>query len=265
MVIKDKPIGVFDSGIGGLTVVRALRGILPFEKIIYFGDTARVPYGTKSRETIIKFAIQDTEFLLSKDVKIIIAACNTVSANAIVELKRSFNIPIIGVLKPGAKEAVKITKSGKIGVIGTTATIVSSAYTFEMKKLNPDIRVFSQACSLFVPIIEEGWEDSEVAVLTARQYLASLTAQDIDTLVLGCTHYPLLKNTIKIVVGDRVELVDSAQETAEEVLRILKDRDLLTSGSTENYPKFYLSDIPPSFVGMAERFLGEPISHVERT
>lgn len=264
MVIKDKPIGVFDSGIGGLTVVKALRKILPYEKITYFGDTARVPYGTKSRETIIKFATEDTEFLLSKDVKMIIVACNTVSANAIEELEKSFDIPIIGVLKPGAKSAVKTTKTGKIGVIGTTSTIVSSAYTLEMRELNPDVKVFSQACSLFVPIIEEGWEDSEVAVLTARQYLASLTVQDIDTLVLGCTHYPLLKNTIKIVVGDQVELVDSARETAEEVFRILKDRDLLSSESVENYPKFYLSDIPPNFVGMAERFLGEPISHVER-
>jgi len=264
MKIREKPIGIFDSGIGGLTVVKEIQKLLPNEEIIYFGDTARVPYGTKSRETILKFAKENTDFLLSKDVKLIIVACNTVSAIAVEYLENNYNLPISGVLKPGSKKAAKTTRNNKIGIIGTTATISTSSYTNEIKKIDSKYKIFSQSCPLFVPIIEEGWETTEVAYLTAQQYLAPLISFNIDTLVLGCTHYPLIKDTINQVLNNKITLVDSAEETSLEISEFLKKENLNSEDITKKFPKFYLSDIPPNFPGMAERFLGEPITHVER-
>ena len=264
MGIDLKPIGVFDSGVGGLTVVKALRQLLPHEHIIYFGDTARVPYGTKSTQTIINFARQDTEFLISKDVKLIVVGCNTVSSTALEILLDNYSLPIIGVLEPGAKAAASKTSNNKVGVIGTTATIKTNSYPQKIRSFKSEVMIFSQACPLFVPLVEEGWENTEIAILTARQYLAPLLAQEIDTLVLGCTHYPLLKETIKRVAGNEVELIDSAEQTAHQVKQLLCDLQLISPEQTPGSHKFYLSDIPPNFVGMAERFLGEQISHIQR-
>lgn len=262
--MKDKPIGIFDSGVGGLTVVRAVRKALTAENIIYFGDTARVPYGTKSREAIMKFAEEDIGFLLSKDVKVIIAACNTVSAIALDKISGSYSVPIIGVLEPGAKAACRITSNLRVGVIGTSATISSGAYTEHIRKSNSGVKVFTQACPLFVPIVEEGWENTELALIAARQYLSPLSANDIDTLVLGCTHYPLLKNTIIETVGPQVSLVDSADEVSSLLKASLESNQMLSERKSEGWIKFFLSDIPPNFIGLAERFLGEQIKHVER-
>jgi glutamate racemase len=264
MGLNSKPIGVFDSGIGGLTVVKALRELLPNENIIYFGDTARVPYGTKSTQTIINFAGQDTEFLITKDVKLIVVGCNTVSSTALDVLLTNYTLPIIGVLEPGARAAALNTENNKVGVIGTPATIKTNAYPRKIRDYKSDAMIFSQACPLFVPLVEEGWENTEIALLTARQYLAPLLAQEIDTLVLGCTHYPLLKDTIRRVSGDQVKLIDSAEQTAQQVRQLLTDLNLMSPPGNPGNHKFYLSDIPPNFIGMAERFLGEPLSHVQR-
>ncbi|MBN2363187.1 glutamate racemase [candidate division WOR-3 bacterium] len=262
--MKDKPIGIFDSGVGGLTVVKAVRKALKAENIIYFGDTARVPYGTKSREAIMRFAQEDVGFLLSKDVKVIIAACNTVSAIALDKISGSYSVPIIGVLEPGAKAACRKTSNSRVGVIGTSATISSGAYTEHIRKNDSAVKVFTQACPLFVPIVEEGWENTELALIAARQYLSPLSANDIDTLVLGCTHYPLLKNTIKEAVGPHVSLVDSADEVSSLLKATLESNEILSEQKSEGWEKFFLSDIPPNFIGLAERFLGEQIKHVER-
>lgn len=265
MGLEEKPIGIFDSGVGGLTVVRAVRKALKSEDIVYFGDTARVPYGTKSRDAIMKFAREDIEFLLSQDVKVIIAACNTVSAIALEEVSGLYDLPIIGVLQPGARASCGITRNKRVGIIGTSATISSGAYTENIRKVDPGIKVFTSACPLFVPIVEEGWENTELALLAARQYLSPLVANEIDTLVLGCTHYPLLKNTIKAAVGNDIGLVDSAEAVTELLEETLKKESLSRKAENKGNSKFYLSDIPPNFIGLAERFLGEPIKHVERT
>ncbi|MBN1150659.1 glutamate racemase [candidate division WOR-3 bacterium] len=262
--MDPRPVGIFDSGVGGLTVVREVRKILGTEDIVYFGDTARVPYGNKSRDTIIRFAKEDIDFLLSKDVKIIIAACNTVSSIAIDELKHQCDVTIIGVLGPGAKEAIKVTKNNRVGVIGTNATISSGAYSEHIKKLNEKTKVFTQACPLFVPLVEEGWENTEIALMTAKIYLSHLAASDIDTLVLGCTHYPLLKNTIKQVMGRNVTLVDSAQEVSKVLAETLRSENILNRAEKPGTVGYYLSDIPPNFIGIAERFLGEKIDYLER-
>jgi glutamate racemase len=259
---KDGAIGVFDSGIGGLTVLKELLTRLPGESFVYFGDTARVPYGTKSAETVLKFSRENVTFLLDRSVKYIVVACNTASAGAVPRLQREFRIPILGVIEPGARAAVGSSKSHRIGVIGTSGTIRSGAYQRAVKALEPAAEVFAKACPLFVPFVEEGWVDGDVVQMVADTYLSEFRQSNIDTLVLGCTHYPLLRTVIANAVGDRVTLVDSAVETAREVERALAEQGLRNGGKDEGFT-VYLSDVAPGFKSIAERVLGRSIPEVQ--
>lgn len=260
-----QPIGVFDSGIGGLTVTRELMKKLPNEKIIYFGDTARVPYGTKSKKTIVRFSLENILFLLEKKVKLVVVACNTSTSLALPVIKKHFNIPLIGVIEPAVKLAVKITKSGRIGVIGTRATIESKAYEKKIKQHDGSFKVFSKACPLFVPFVEEGWLNNAAIRDVAKIYLEDLKRANIDTLILGCTHYPLLKKVISDYLGAHVRLVDSGVEVAEEVKEILNEH-CLAAPRTKRPPAamFFVSDEPSRFQKLGKRFLGNHIKNVLR-
>lgn len=255
-------IGIFDSGVGGLTVLREIMRALPQEDTIYFGDTARVPYGTKSPDTVIRYSQEIASFLVTKDIKLLVVACNTASAVALPTLRRQLSIPVVGVIEPGAKRAVEVTRSGIVGVIGTAGTIRSSAYTRAIKRLNPDISVLSRACPLFVPLAEEGWIDNDVARLTAASYLEELRRTGVDTLVLGCTHYPLLKKTIAAVMGPEVTLVDSAEETARTVGSILKEKKLLRPIEEMGNNHYFVTDVPAGFIRTGNRFLGGKLGDV---
>lgn len=257
-----KSIGIFDSGVGGLTVLREIMQALPQEDTLYFGDTARVPYGTKSPETVTRYAGEIASFLIRRDIKLLVVACNTVSAVALPALKRQLSIPVVGVIEPGARRAVEVTRSGRIGVIGTAGTIRSSAYTRAIKRLKPDAEVLTRACPLFVPLAEEGWIDNQVARLTAQTYLQELKEAEVDTLVLGCTHYPLLKPLIASVMGPGVTLVDSAEETARTVAAILAENGLLRPPAEKGNHNYYVSDIPAGFVRVGNRFLGGKLGDV---
>ena len=254
----EAPIGVFDSGVGGLTVAREIMRNIPNERIIYFGDTARVPYGSKSKDTVLRFSRQIIRFLRTQDVKAIVVACNTASAYALEEIKKELDIPIIGVVKPGARVAGKATKNGKIGIIGTEATVNSGIYTEFIQAQNPDIQVLGKACPLFVPLVEEGWLKDSVTAEVAGRYLDSLMEQGIDTLILGCTHYPLLRSLLRDIVGEGVTLVNPAYETARELKELLK-REHLENPCTgdceaERY-KFYVSDLAEKFKEFANSIL----------
>lgn len=255
---KGAPIGVFDSGVGGLTVAREIMRQIPNEKIIYFGDTARVPYGSKSQETVTRFSKQIVRFLQTFQVKTIVVACNTASAYALDELEREIDIPIIGVVKPGAKTASEVTRNGRIGVIATEATIGSQIYTTYIKELNKDVTIYGKACPLFVPLIEEGlWQDP-VTDEIARRYLTELIDIDIDTLILGCTHYPLIRSTLGKIMGERVTLVNPAYETAIELKEMLAQRGLLNEESPKlgtNQYQFYVSDGAEKFKHFANSII----------
>ncbi len=256
--LHNRPIGMFDSGVGGLTVAREIIRQLPNERIVYFGDTARVPYGNKSRETIIKFSRQIVRFLQTQQVKAIVVACNTASAYALDELEKETDIPIIGVMKPGARAAIEATKNGKIGVIATEATIRSGIYNRYIEQNNKDIRVLGKACPLFVPLVEEGlWEDP-VTDEIARRYLTELIDVGIDTLILGCTHYPMIRSTVGKVMGDGVTLVNPAYETAKELKELLKEKNLESEHrpelGTELY-RFFVSDAADKFQKLANSIL----------
>lgn len=257
-----KAIGIFDSGVGGLTVLKEIARALPQEDTIYLGDTARVPYGTKSPETVTRYARQITSFLVSRDIKLLVVACNTASAVSLDDLKENFALPIVGVIEPGARAAAAATKTGKVGVIGTEGTIRSSAYSKAIKRLNPEVEVLTRACPLFVPLAEEGWVDNEVARLTARQYLLGLREEGVDTLVLGCTHYPILKGIIAEVMGPGVRLVDSAEETARTVAEILRGKGLLRPSSEKGNHHYFVSDVPAGFIRVGNRFLGGKLGDV---
>jgi len=260
-----QPIGVFDSGIGGLTVVKALVEDLPSESIVYFGDTARVPYGTKSKSTIVKFSLENVEFLLRFGVKCIVIACNTSSSWALPTLRKYFKVPIIGVIRPGALAAVHATRNRRVGVIGTTATIHSGAYETAIQRVDPRIKVFSYSCPLFVPLVEEGWLNGAACLEVAEKYLQPLKRQGIDTLILGCTHYPLLSSTIRKVLGREVVLVDSAKQIASEVRGLLLGADALrTDGSAKPRYRFFVTDEPSHFNRIGHRFLGQVVGSVER-
>lgn len=262
--MDNSPIGVFDSGIGGLTVVKELMQELPYEDIVYFGDTARVPYGTKSPSTVIRFSLENILFLLKHDVKLIVIACNTASSIALPVIHKHFKVPIIGVIGPGAKEAVYATKNKRIGVIGTKATIKSGSYEVEIKKLDPEIKIFSQACPLFVPLVEEGWFSEKATFSIAQKYLTGLKKEKIDTLILGCTHYPLLKGVIRKVMGDNVRLIDSAKQLAREVKEILTCEDNLSKKKEKGKCFCYVSDEPDSFKKITRRFLGHDLNTVRK-
>ncbi len=259
------PIGVFDSGLGGLTVVKQLVTQLPHEKILYFGDTARVPYGSKGAVTVQKFSRQIARFLFDRGVKMIVVACNTASSYALEILQTEYNLPLLGVLEPGARAALRVTRNQRVGVIGTTATIAAGKYPQILHALAPDVAVFSKACPLFVPLVEEGWLDSPVTELVAREYLSPLLQNEIDTLILGCTHYPLLKNVLQRVVASEIQIVDTALETANQVRQILQGKDLLAppSPATPEH-QYFVSDVPQKFEELAERFLGAPLKNVTR-
>ncbi|MDD5730826.1 MAG: glutamate racemase [Candidatus Omnitrophica bacterium] len=259
-----KPIGVFDSGVGGLTVVKELIHQLPYEDIIYFGDTARVPYGIKSKETVIRFSIEDALFLLKEEVKFICVACNTVSSVALPVIKNHFKVPIVGVIVPGVREAVYATKNKRVGVIGTKGTIKSGAYENEIKHLDPSVKVTTAACPLFVPFVEEGWLSGKVVSEVVQAYLKPLKDAKVDTVILGCTHYPLLKPVIQKEMGSQVTLIDSAKQVAIEVKKILSSEGLLYNGRKKATHKFFVSDNPEWFSGLAQRFLGRPIKNVKK-
>jgi glutamate racemase len=253
---SDQPIGIFDSGLGGLTVVRQLRRLLPCERLIYLGDTARVPYGNKSQKTIQRFSREDTLFLLRKRVKLVVVACNTSTALAYDHLREKFDCPFIGVVRPGAEAAVRQTRSRRIGVIATSATVQSGAYEKQVRRLNPGCRVFSNACPLLVPLVEEGWGNTSLTRDIIRHYLRKLLARGIDTLILGCTHYPLLKPAIRQVVGGRVRLVDSAENCAIAVRSHLRQNNLETERRGRGKLELFVTDRPHSFSRSARLFLG---------
>ena len=256
---RESPIGVFDSGVGGLTVVRAIERLLPQETVIYFGDTARVPYGSKSPETVIRFALEDASFLASKRVKMIVVACNTASSVSLPALREKFSVPITGVIEPGARTAVEATHNGSVGVIGTLGTIGSGAYQKALRAAGSGVgMVVAQPCPLLVPLVEEGWLDGDITRMVVERYAAPLVREHVDTLVLGCTHYPLLKPVLGQVMGPEVTLVDSAEATACEVRDRLADRDLLADDAVAE-GGFYVSDIPLKFQEIAQRFLGRTI------
>lgn len=255
--IKNAPIGVFDSGVGGLTVAREIMRQLPKEKLVYFGDTARVPYGSKSQTTIIRYTKQIVRFLQTKQVKAIVVACNTASAFALEEVSKTLNIPIIGVVKPGAKVAAETTRNGKIGVIGTEGTIDSKIYTRVIHQQNENAQVLGKACPLFVPLVEEGWLNDPVTVQVAQRYLAPLINTGIDTLIMGCTHYPLIRSTIQDVLGDGVQLINPAYETARTLTQMLEEQDLLNTEESffKNQYEFYVSDAAEKFMKFADSIL----------
>ncbi len=261
---RSNPIGVFDSGIGGLSVVKRISAHLPTESIIYFGDTARVPYGNKSNETVIEYAKQDASFLTKKGIKLLIVACNTVSSVAIDVLRKSYNIPVIGMIEPGAAKAASSTKNNKIGVIGTNSTISNKAYSKALKKINPAIEVYEKACPLFVPLAEEGWVDHKATQLIAKEYLTELKEAGIDTLILGCTHYPILVNVIQKVMGSKITLIDSGWAATDVVDDYLSGRGLKTHCGQEAVHEYYVSDLPDRFKIVAERFLGKKIVHLNK-
>lgn len=260
--ISKKSIGVFDSGLGGLTVLKEISKVLPNENIIYFGDTARVPYGPRSSETVTKYTFQSINFLLENDIKAIVIACNTASARSLEKAQERYNVPIIGVVKPGARRAVISTKNNKIGVIGTEGTVQSKAYELEMKKLLSNVEVYSKPCGLFVPIVEEGWADSQVALLTAQEYLSAFNGTEIDTLVLGCTHYPILTNTIKKVTGNKIRLVNPAEETALDLKKLLEEKELINIQTEKPKYKYFVSDMPERFMSIGQNFIQKPFEDI---
>lgn len=252
--VSQAPIGVFDSGVGGLTVVKEIMNQIPGESIVYFGDTARVPYGSKSKATITGYTRQIVRFLQSQNVKAIVIACNTASAFALEAVSQEIDIPMIGVIKPGAAMAARTTKNGHIGVIGTEGTIQSRIYNEYLSATNPQVRVFGKACPLFVPLVEEGWVDDPITYEVVSRYISELMPFDIDTLVMGCTHYPLLRNTIQKVVGDKVNLVNPALETAKSLKELLKEQGILNEAGTPEH-HFYVSDGAEKFRQFANSIL----------
>ncbi len=257
---RHSAIGVFDSGIGGLTVLRALQERLPTESTVYLGDTARVPYGTKSGDVVTRYSVKNAEALLEYGVKMLVVACNTASSVAIPALRKQLPIPVLGVIEPGAVAAAKVSKTGHVAVIGTPGTVKSGAYQRALVAERPGVEVQALACPLFVPLAEEGWVEGEVPTLVARQYLSGLRGTKVDTLVLGCTHYPLLSKVISEVVGPTVTLVDSAKAVAQRAAEVLGERDLLKTGLSAVERHYLVTDVPDRFIEVGSRFLGRALS-----
>ncbi len=254
---SSSAIGIFDSGIGGLTVAKAIGDKLPGESLIYLGDTGRTPYGTKSDDVVRRYSRENAAFLVDKGIKLLVVACNTASAVALPALRSYLDIPVVGVIEPGAGAAVAATRNRKIGVVGTEATVRSAAYTRAIRELGSDVEIYTRACPLFVPLAEEGWVSNDVARETAGLYLASLKNSGIDTLILGCTHYPLLRETIAGVMGDAVHLVDSAEATAVAVAGVLDELGLRGNGTGAH--SFFVTDAPDRFIKVGARFLGAQV------
>jgi glutamate racemase len=262
--MNSRPIGVFDSGIGGLTVVRAITRRLPHENIVYFGDTARVPYGPKSPQVVREYAGQDVDFLIGRGVKMVVIACNTVSAVALDIVQQRARVPVVGMIMPGAEAAVHSTRNRRIGVIGTRATINSNAYTNALRQIDREVRVFAAECPLFVPLAEEGWIDHKVTHLVAKEYLFPLTLEKVDTLIMGCTHYPVIRSAIAGVLSAGVHLIDSGEAAAEVVERLLDERSLRNPSTQQPHLQFFVSDIPAKFSEVGQRFLGQNLGRVHR-
>ena len=261
--MDTRPIGVFDSGLGGLTVVRELRRQLPRESIVYFGDIARLPYGTKSCAQIRKFSLENTEYLLKKRIKALVIACNSSSSAAFSFLRKRFSLPIVSVIEPAVEEALRRTRTKIIGVIGTTATIESRVYEEALRRKNSAVRVFAKSCPLFVPLVEEGWLNGGVTERVIEKYLGPLVEKKIDTLILGCTHYPLLHEQIREFVGSGVELVDSAGPTVKTLARLLSEKNLLCPGRRDRRFQIFTSDLPRNFIPVGEKFLGEKLPSIK--
>jgi glutamate racemase len=259
----ERSIGVFDSGVGGLTVLRALADTLPGEEFIYLGDTARLPYGTKSNEVIIRYSRENTEFLLAKGIKLLIVACNTASAVALEAIAGATMVPVVGVIEPGARAAVKASRSGKIGVIGTEATIASGAYTRTIQRMRPEAEIYTRACPLLVPLVEEGWTEGEIAERTVAHYLESLKRSGIDTLLLGCTHYPLLTDLFRRVLGPGVRVIDSATATAASARERLRVARMLRRGD-KGRTSFFVTETPDRFVRVGRHFFGPAVESAVR-
>lgn len=259
-----KPIGVFDSGIGGLSVVRHVLDKLPGESIVYFGDSARVPYGTKSSDAVIRFTMESARFLLHRDVKYLVIACNTASAVAMDALEKNFDIPKVGVIHPAVHHALRVTKTGRIGVLGTRATVTSGAYETSLRANRPDVQVTSQACPLLVPLAEEGWVEGGIPERIVRHYVEPVLEARVDTIILGCTHYPLLKEVIGQVAGEDVTLVESGDAAVDEMAESLRARGLLRDAGDAPSHHYYVSDIPLRFQEIGERFLGRSLDRVTR-
>lgn len=259
--MSDRPIGVFDSGVGGLTVLKEIERLLPSENIIYLGDTARVPYGIRSPETVIKYSLECANFLYKRGIKILVVACNTSSSISLPFLKERFDIPVLGVIEPGVKAALKATKNKKVGVIGTEATIQSNSYAEAIRKTDSTVEVISKACPLFVPLVEEGILDGKIADLVIERYLYQLKKSDIDTLILGCTHYPLLKKSIKEFMKGII-LVDSAEEVAQDVKETLSKFSMINSQTESGQKNFFVTDSPERFKRIGEIFLGYKIENI---
>ena len=262
--MAERPVGVFDSGVGGLTVVSQLFRILPQEDIIYFGDTAHLPYGSKSKEAVTRYSLEIANFLRTQKVKIIVVACNTASSFALSSLKEKVEIPVIGVIEPGAQAAIDTTRNFKIGIIGTEGTIKSRAFEVTLKKIDKNVKVFSRACPLFVPLVEEGWLDEPETPQIAKKYLSPLKDEGIDTLILGCTHYPLLKELLSRIMGQEISLIDTAEATAKAAERKLREKNLLRKGSRKAVYKFFVSDDPEKFLQLGRRFLGKNMEKAGR-
>lgn len=260
--MNEKAVGVFDSGVGGLTVLKALMRRLPAESTVYLGDTARVPYGTKSQEVVTRYSLANARLLMRHEIKLLIVACNTVSAQSLPALAAALPVPVLGVIEPGAQTAAAVT-SGRVGIIGTPGTVASGAYQAALARRRPGVEVLARACPLFVPLAEEGWTEGEVVEAVARRYLADFEAFRMDTLVLGCTHYPLLKDAIANVVGPGVRLVDSAEATAEMAERLLEERGLLAANSATARHRYFVTDLPERFAEVGARFLERPIEKAE--
>jgi glutamate racemase len=260
---NNNPIGIFDSGFGGLTVMSAINKVLPLENLIYFGDTVHIPYGTKSQNAILKFSKEITSFLIKNRVKLIVVACNTASALALPVLEKTLNVPIIGVIAPGAMAAIDASKNFKIGIIGTEGTIGSKSYPKAINKL-AKAKIYQQVCPLLVPLVEEGWIDGEITDGIVKKYIKPLLAKKIDTLVLGCTHYPLLRKALERNLDKNIILVDSATSTALEVKRILGKKSLLASKNGKKYSKFYVSDNPEKFKKIGRRFFSKNIATIKK-
>ena len=257
MIDKNAPVGVFDSGVGGLTVAREIMRNLPSEKIVYFGDTARVPYGSKSKDTVIRYSSQIVHFLREQNVKAIVIACNTASAFALEAVQDKLDIPVLGVIEAGARVAAEETKNKRVGVIGTVGTVGSGIHESYLKRLDSEITVIGKACPLFVPLVEEGWLHDPVTVEVASRYLQELKDEQVDTLILGCTHYPLIRSTIQEVMGEKVRLVNPAYETALELKSLLTKMDILSTGEQQaEFPyRFYVSDLADEFKECANSIL----------
>ena len=260
--MPERAIGTFDSGVGGLTVLRELHRQLPREELVYLGDTARVPYGTKSPQTVARYAREAARFLVGQRVKLLVVACNTASAVALDDLAAVHRLPVVGVIEPGARRALEVTRSGRIGVIGTEGTIRSGAYERALRAGNPAVEVCAAPCPLLVPLAEEGWADHPIARLAAAEYLTPLLRQGIDTLVLGCTHYPLLKGTLQEVAGPGVQLIDSAEETAKTVAALLAAQGLERHELAPGPPRYFVTDVAERFERVGGAFLGAPLTAV---